>query len=94
MSEFRLWITVRQLRFSAEEHWLPLIEDLERRHGDLGPVISWEGFDAVLVIALDSDSDAHAARRGVQIVADALHRNGLGDRYPRVVEVEKTLVEA
>lgn len=94
MSEYRLWITVRELPLSAEARWLPLIEDLEQRHGDLGPVISWEGSDAVVVIALDSDSEAHAARTGVEVIADALHRSGLGDRYPRLVEVEKTLVEA
>ena len=94
MSEYRLWITVPQLPVSAEARWQPLIGHLERYHADLGPVLSWDGADAVLVIAFDSDSEAHAARTGVGVVADALHRTGLGDRYPRLVEVEKTLVGA
>ena len=94
MSEYRLWITIPALPVADEARWLPLIRDLERSHGELGPVLSWEGADAVLVIALDSDSEAHAASTGVEVVADALHRSGLGDRYPRVVEVEKALVEA
>lgn len=94
MSEYRLWITVTDLPLSAEAHWQPLVDHLEQHHGDLGPVLSWDGDEAVLVIALDSDSEAHAVRTGVDVVADALHRTGLGDRYPRLVEVEQTLVQA
>ena len=95
MTEYRLWITVPDLPLEQEQGWEPLIEFLERRHGELGPVLSWDGEGgATVVIALDSDSEAHAARTGVDVIADALHRTGLGSRYPQLVEVEKTLIEA
>jgi hypothetical protein len=95
MSEYRLWITVPDLPLEDERSWEPWIDFLEHNHGELGPILTWNGKGgAMVIIALDSDSEALAARAGVEVVADALHRTGLGDRYPQLVEVEKTLVEA
>lgn len=95
MDEYRLWITVPDLRLEDERDWESLIEYLERWHGDLGPILTWDGRGgATVIIALDSDSEAHAARTGVGVIADALHHTGLGTRYPQLVEVERTLVEA
>jgi hypothetical protein len=98
MNEYRLWITVPDLPLGdvdEDQPWGPWIDFLERHHADLGPVLSWDGKGgAVVVIALDADSEAHAVRTGVDVVTNALHSTGLGDRYPRLVEVEKTLVEA
>jgi hypothetical protein len=98
MSEYRLWITVPDLPLGSldeEQPWEPWIAFLERHHSELGPVLTWDGRGgAMVIIALDADSEAHAVRAGVDVVSDALHRTGLGDRYPRLVEVEKTMVEA
>lgn len=88
MGEYRVWITVPDLPFSADDVWEPLIDELERRHGDLGPVLSWDGADMTVVLATDSDSEARAAQTGIDAVAGALHRAGLGSRYPASVEVE------
>jgi hypothetical protein len=98
MTEYRLWITVPDLplgNLDDDQPWEPWLEFLERNHGDLGPVLTWDGEGgAIVIIALDADSEAHAVSTGVDVVSDALHRTGLSDRYPRLVEVEKTLVEA
>jgi len=86
--EYRLWITIPGLPFTDEDAWGPVIEFLEDRHQDLGPVMSWQKESAIVVIALDSDSEAHAVQRGVEVVSQALHAVGFGDRYPAGVEVD------
>jgi hypothetical protein len=85
---YRLWITVPGLPWTDEERWAPFIGSLEDRYFELGPILGWEGDTAVVVVSLESDSEAHAAARAVDAVADALYATGLGSRYPSSVEIE------
>lgn len=88
MREYRLWITVPDLSLRDEERWEPLIVHLEEHYGALGPVLGWDEDVASIVVSLDSDSEAHAAQRGVDAIAASLHEVGLGDHYPSRVKVE------
>lgn len=90
MNEYRVWITVPNLPFSAEAEWEPFIEHLETRcDEELGPVLSWDGDKALVIASVDTDGEASAAQRVVDAVAEALRNTGLGDRYPDAVEVER-----
>jgi hypothetical protein len=87
--EYRLWITVPDMAFEAEELWEPFIERMEKRHGELGPILTWDGKGGTIVIvAVDTDNEAHAVAQGIEAVADALNAAGLGDHYPASVEIE------
>jgi hypothetical protein len=87
--EYRLWITVPDLPFEAEERWEPFIRRMEKDHQNLGPVLTWDGEGGTIVIvAVDTDNEAHAVAQGIEAVADALNAAGLGDHYPASVEIE------
>jgi len=88
MIEYRLWITIQDLPFEAEERWLPFSEHLESSHPGLGPVFTWSADAMVAIVATTAADEAAAAERGVAVVAQALHASGLGDHYPASVEVE------
>lgn len=89
MDEYRLWITVPGLPFSAENRWEPFTDHLEREWATLGPVFTWSDDAIVAIIATDAAGPADAVRIGVEAVTRALHATGLGNRYPASVEVEK-----
>jgi hypothetical protein len=89
MAEYRVWIDVPRLPFADEANWEPLMENLEDRHGDLGPVLGWENETrAQFVLACDAEGAAAAAQIAAEAVFDALISCGLHDRYPTSVEVE------
>jgi hypothetical protein len=87
--EHRVWLTIPNLPFTAEQAWEPIITALERDHGELGPVISFEADgSATIVVADDTPDAAHAARGAVAAVVDTLHSLGRGDLYPTAVKVQ------
>jgi hypothetical protein len=89
MEEYRLWITVPGLQFSAEDRWEPFAEHLERRYGNLGPTFTWTDDAIVAVVSTKASDEADAVWMGIDAVTDSLHATGLGNRYPATVEVEK-----
>jgi hypothetical protein len=87
--EHRVWLTIPNLPFSAEQAWEPIITTLEHDHGELGPVISFEADgSAIIVLADDSPDAAHAAHEAVAAVVDTLRSLGRGDLYPTAVKVQ------
>ena len=86
--EFRAYLTIPNLSFQDEARWEPFIQALERDHPELGPVIGWGEAGAEVIIAMDSESEAAAARHGVDAVTQCLRAVGLGDLYPHGVEIE------
>mgnify|MGYP001078739122 CR=1 FL=1 len=87
--ELRAWITVPGLPFETEDRWLPFIRHLEQRHAEeLGPVLTWDGDAAVVIISGDVDDAAELVDRGVRAVTNALHALGLGDCHPTSIDVE------
>lgn len=87
--EYRLWITIPDLPLDDEDRWEPLARCLELEFSDFGPVFTWTEDHLVAIIALDAGSEAEAALLGVGIIADALQRVGLSDRYPIALDVEE-----
>src|ERR1700677_4126127 len=88
MMEYRTWTSVADVPFSDESLWLPLVRYLDKHHGDLGPVASWEDEAIVLILANDEPAPAPAAENAARVVSEALHATGLADRFPTVYEVE------
>ena len=88
MMEYRTWTSVADVPFSDESLWLPLVRYLDKHHGDLGPVASWEDEAIVLILANDEPDPATAAENAARVVSEALHATGLADRFPTVYEVE------
>lgn len=87
--EHRTWLTIPNIPFENESVWEPIITALERDHGDLGPVISFEADgSATIVVASDATDAANAARESVAAVVDTLRSVGRGDLYPAAVAVE------
>lgn len=86
--EYRMWITVPDLPFEPEERWEPFGRDLDKRHAELGPILSWDGSNAVVILLVDSESEATAAQVAFDAVSDSLRQTGLADHYPAHVEVE------
>jgi len=70
--EYRLWITVPDLPLEAEATWTPFIKHLEQAHADMGPILSWDGEDAVVVMSTEAVDDVAAGRRGLSAVTEAL----------------------
>lgn len=88
--EYRTWTSVADMPFNDEPKWLPLINYLEHKHSDLGPIASWEeGNKIVLILANDEPDPATAAENAAHVVSEALHAAGLADRFPTVFEVEQ-----
>lgn len=87
--EYRTWTSVANIPFEDEAAWLPLTVHLEREHGDLGPVASWEEDGTLILILADEQPDpAAAAESAAHVVSKALHAVGLADRFPSVFQVE------
>jgi hypothetical protein len=87
--DYRTWITVARLPHEEEAMWLPLIGRLEMTQASLGPVISWEDdTTAQIVLSFKAESESDAAARAVGILVEALQAVGLGDRFPKVIDVE------
>lgn len=86
--EYRVYLRIPGLSFADEGRWEPLIETLERDRGELGPVIGFDDGAAEVIVALDCESEAVAATKAVEVVAEALQAVGLAELYPRGVEVE------
>jgi hypothetical protein len=87
--EYRTWTSVADMPFSDEATWLPLTRHLEHEHSELGPVFSWEGDGAMVVIlASDEPDPATAAEAATRVVSAALHACTLADRFPTVFQVE------
>jgi hypothetical protein len=88
MMEYRTWTSVANVPFHDESMWLPLVRYLDKHHGELGPVASWEKDAIVLTLADDEPDPATAAENAAHVVSEALHATGLADRFPTVYEVE------
>ena len=86
--EYRIWITVPDLPLADERKWEPFVERFEQRHPQLGPVLGWEGGEAVVVVSTLAADEADAARIAADATADVLHACDLGDRYPAALAVE------
>lgn len=88
--EYRLWITIPDLPLVDESGWEPFALCLDGEFAEFGPVMTWaeNHRDLIAIIALDAGNEAEAARLGVGVIADALQRVGLSDRYPIALEVE------
>lgn len=89
MMEYRTWTSVANVPFRDESVWLPLVRYLDKHHGNLGPVASWEEDAIVLVLADDEPDPATAAENAARVVSEALHAAGLADRFPSVCQVEE-----
>lgn len=89
--EYRVWISIANMPFRQEALWLPLVEHLETKHPELGPIASWDDdMTMVLVLAAHHADRAAAADLAAGVVNDALHAAGLIDRSPTVLRVEPT----
>ena|ERR1700691_2539560 len=88
MMEYRTWTSVANVPFHDESMWLPLVRYLDKYHGELGPVASWEEDAIVLILADDEPDPATAAENAAHVVSEALQATGLADRFPTVYEVE------
>ena len=86
--EFRARIEVPGLPVEEESRWQPLIERLESKFGDFGPVLSWEGDSVIVVISTQAVDRGAAARELFGAVAESLNSAGLTDAYPVSLEVE------
>ena len=72
------------------DEWGAVMRLLERRHAGLAPRVTWDAAHlAVISLSLDTDSEAHAVRLGIDAVSDALHQTGLGGFYPQGVDIEQ-----
>ncbi len=72
------------------DEWGALMRFLERHHPDLATRVTWDAAHlAVVSLSLDTDSEAHAVRLGIDAVSDALHQTGLGGFYPQGVDIEQ-----
>lgn len=87
--EYRSWIAVENMPFADEAAWLPFTRHLERRHGELGPIASWDDDTTMVIVLADDQADrATATERATSAVSDALRASDMSDRVPRVLEVE------
>jgi hypothetical protein len=87
--EFRIFVQILGVPVAEETSWERLIGWLERNHGDLGPVISWDdSTTARITVATDAEDAAAAAEVASGAVSRALHATDLGALYPRTIEVE------
>ena len=85
--ELRARITIPNVPVEAEHLWERLIERLERDTSHLGPVLSWDGRPAVIVMGNDAASYRDAAAAYFNAVTDALAAEGI-DTFPTAVEIE------
>jgi hypothetical protein len=88
MTEYRVWVTVPNLPHTEEAKWEPVINYLEDRYDQFGPVIGWDGSAAELILATDAEDEAGAAQSCFAAVAEALHQSGCGHDYPTSLRVE------
>jgi hypothetical protein len=87
--EYRTWTSVADVPYSDESLWLPLIRYLDKTHGELGPIGSWDDETTMVFILADDEPDpATAAEKAARVVSEALHATGLADRFPTVYQVE------
>lgn len=87
--EYRVFVQIPGVALADEASWERLIGWLERSHGDLGPVISWDNSTtARITVATDAEDAAAAAEVAAGAVSRALHATNLGALYPRAIEVE------
>lgn len=87
--EYRIFVQIPGVPLADEPSWERLIGWLERNHGDLGPVLSWDdSTTARITVATDAEDAAAAAEVASSAVSRALHATDLGALYPRAIEVE------
>ncbi len=86
--EYRARIAIPNIPVEDESRWEPLIDHLEADFGRYGPVLSWEGTSALIVMSMEGNDRSTAARTLFDAVADSLRSIGLVDHYPASVEVE------
>jgi hypothetical protein len=87
--EYRIFVEIPGVPLADEASWERLIGWLERNHGDLGPVISWDdSTTARITVATDAEDAAAAAEIASGAVSRALHATDLGALYPRAIEIE------
>jgi hypothetical protein len=87
--EYRIFIQIPGVSLADEPSWERLIGWLERHHGELGPVISWDdSATARITVATNATDAAGAAEIASGAVARALHASGLGALYPNAIEIE------
>lgn len=70
--DFRIWVTVIDLPFERADAWEPVIEALEHRHADLGPIIDWHRGSARFVMSAEAREFGEAADVAHGAVKDAL----------------------
>jgi hypothetical protein len=88
--EYRTWTSVADVPFGGESKWLPLTNRLERKHPELGPVVTWQDNATTIVLILTSDEPdpATAAENAARVVSNTLHAADLADHFPTVFRVE------
>jgi hypothetical protein len=88
--EYRGTITVRRPRAISNAEYTRVLEALERRHEELGPVGGGGTRDtAVYVLSTDRyDLAALAAEELLEAVVDALRYAGLADAWPVDLNLE------
>lgn len=85
--EYRAWITIPHL--AVESGGAECLHDALQKHsGDLGPVLSGLSDGLQVVLAINSDHEADAARAMYDAVTDSLRAAGLADRYPTAIDLE------
>jgi hypothetical protein len=86
--EYRTWTSIADLPFDDEAAWLPLTRQIEQSHPELGPVVTWDDTALVVILADDQPDPAAAAEQAAKIINDALRTSSLGNRVPKVFQVE------
>lgn len=93
--EYRTLTAVAGVPYRDESVWLPLMRYLDKEYAELGPVASWDDETTIVLILADDEPDpATAAEKATRVVSEALHANGLADRFPTVYEVELVTEDA
>ncbi len=84
-----MWVKVPSLPHTEEWAVNAIVDALEKLHGDLGPVLTWEGDTMVVVLAAEKPDFAAAATTAIEAVRDALRDTGYDATHaPIGVEVE------
>lgn len=88
--EYRGFVAVRRPSGLSSDDVDSILEWLERRHDEMGPVGGGGDRDAVdFVLSIDRPSPAEAVAAMVAAVSDAIEAAGVDGAYPSRVELER-----
>lgn len=85
--DWRAWIKVPGLDIEGEDAERLLVE-LERSHGDMGPVLGGTRVGVDVVLSVDRPTESDAAQAMFDAVCDSLRTVGLGNLYAVSLEME------